>query len=86
MARKKPDTVTADVGQEAPPAATVAGYPVQDLGFNVWAVLADPAVCAEEIEAGKHDERLKMLEHVAKSQAITLVFGAAFRRRILLGG
>lgn len=70
-------------------AATVQGavaYPAQDLNFDPWPVLADPAQCCVEIGAGDHDAHLAILEHVAHSQGIELVRDVAAARRAALGG
>jgi hypothetical protein len=66
--------------------AEPASYPIQDLDFNPWPVLADPEQCAAEIEAGEHDAHLALLEHCAKSQTLPTALGAATARRVLLGG
>lgn len=80
MARKRADVVESVVG------AAERGMPPQDLGFDVWAVLADPAVAAEEIVQGAHDARLQVIHHVARSHALAGVAAAAAARIAALEG
>lgn len=84
MARRKADG-TADASMGSPPVEErhAPGLPAQS-DTNVWPILSEPDRAAEEIAAGKHDTCLVLLEHIAKSQSITVVFAAAGARRRLL--
>lgn len=69
--------------KEIPAVAPVEppGLPAQSGSVNVWAILAEPAVAADEVSDGKHDQCLDALEHIARSQSVGDVLAACEARR-----
>jgi hypothetical protein len=95
MARNRPSgAVDTTMGPSSEVASAVAehalpkgppGLPVQ-ADVDPWPIVSDPVQAAKEIEAGRLDQALVVLEHVAKTQSLTIVYAAAAARRKLLTG
>lgn len=76
---------TADVDTSRRAASRPAGVPEQR-GVDVWPILSEPETAAAEIAKGDHDECIRLLYHIAKSQSLGHVVAACEGRLANLEG
>lgn len=77
---------TADVPASRPKRRrSPQGVPPQR-GVDVWPILSEPEVAAEEIAKGAHDECIRLLYHLARSQNLEAVVAACEARVAKLEG